>query len=51
MDGRWAIPGICHKLHTEDFGLHPEWDIIKLFFFGGGAVPLSLQDLSYMTRD
>ena len=24
MDGGWAIPGICHKLHTEDSGLHSE---------------------------
>ena len=50
MDGRWAIPGICHKLHPEDFGLHPEAVGYHQTFFVF-VVPLSLQDLSSMTRD
>lgn len=41
MDGRWAVPGICHKLHTEDFGLHPEvvgyHQTFFFFFFGRGC--------------
>lgn len=42
MDGRWAVPGICHKLHTEDFGLHPEvvgyhQTFFFFFFFGRGC--------------
>ena len=49
MDGGWAIPGICHKLHTEDCGLHSEVvGYHQTFFFS--AVPLSSQDLSSMTR-
>ena len=51
MDGGWAIPGICHKLHTEDSGLHSEVVGYHQTFFVCVAVPLSSQDLSSMTRD
>ena len=51
MDGGWAIPGICHKLHTEDSGLHSEVVGYHQTLCVCVAVPLSSQDLSSMTRD